>query len=96
MGEHANYKKGRPYLTSVRVPFIIRYPAQVGKNKFIKTAYSSVDFAPTILSLMGVDYTEKFQGIDGSDEILANKKWSTINQVRFMSQWGWGAAVDRH
>ena len=83
MGEHANYNKGKPYQSSAGVPFIIRYPGHVKNGKIVKTAYSSPDFAPTILSIMGVDHSDiSFQGIDGSEEILNDSKW-TKNQRFF-------------
>jgi len=99
MGEHAKYNKGKPYLTSVGVPFIIRMPGHIRKGKIVKTAYSSPDFTPTILSLMGIDYSDiRLQGIDGSNELLSRKLITERSQVRFMTdskQAKWAAAVDR-
>lgn len=99
LGEHGKYNKGTPYQTSAGVPFIIRYPARVKKQNVIKTAYSSPDFAPTILGLMGVDYSDyTFQGIDGSHEILSDTRVTAREQVRFITdskKAKWAAAVDR-
>jgi len=100
MAEHGNYNKGKPYKTSIGVPFIVRWPARIRKRKIVKTAYSSPDFAPTILSLMGIDHgVVNYQGIDGSDELLNNEIWSNREQIRFSSDSkhaNWAAAVDRH
>jgi len=100
MGEHASYNKGTPYLGSVGVPFLIRYPGHIREHKIIKTAYSSPDFAPTILSLMGVDHTHvTFHGIDGSNEILSSSFFSRKKQSRFIihpKEANWVAVVDRH
>ena len=95
MGEHGNYNKANPYLTSAGVPFIIRYPGHITKNKVVTTAYSSPDFVPTTLSLMGVDHSDiTFQDIDGSDEIFNDKGWSrTPQQVRFISAHEWSAVI---
>uniref|UniRef100_A0A7S3Q400 ShKT domain-containing protein n=1 Tax=Chaetoceros debilis TaxID=122233 RepID=A0A7S3Q400_9STRA len=69
--EHGKNNKGRPYDTAAGIPFLIRYPAKVPAGKVVETAYSSVDFAPTILSLMGVTDTGiDFQGVDGTEELL--------------------------
>jgi len=69
--EHSRLNKGQPYETSAGVPFLIRYPGKVPAGKVVETAYSSVDFAPTILSLMGVSDTDvNFQGVDGTEELL--------------------------
>jgi len=95
MGEHGRYNKGNPYQSSAGVPFIIRYPGRVTR-KVINTAHSSTDFAPTILGLMGIDYSGiAFQGTDASDEILSNATSSTLEQVRFIAGPHWAAAVDR-
>ena len=48
LGEHAKLNKGMPYETSMGVPFIVKYPRKVLKGKIIETAYSTIDFAPTI------------------------------------------------
>jgi len=99
MGEHARFNKNKPYKTSAGVPFLIRYPKRIKKGKIVRTAYSSPDFAPTILSLMGIDYSDmNFQGIDGSDELLDKRKTNIREQVRFITdskQAKWAAAVDR-
>ena len=98
MGEHGLYRKGQPYISSMGVPFIIRYPGKIEKSKVVKTAYSSPDFAPTILSLMGIDYSgASFQGIDGSEELLSDEIETNREQIRFSySKKGkWIAAIDR-
>jgi arylsulfatase A-like enzyme len=100
LGEHAKHNKGRPYETSAGVPMLMRWPNKVSAGKIINTAYSSVDFAPTILKMMGVDKDDLyFQGIDGSDEILAPGSESneyTKKQTRFITdsaQSKWASAV---
>jgi len=99
MGEHGKFNKGNPFKTSAGVPFLIRYPNYIKKGKIVKTAYTSPDFAPTILSLMGIDYSDvNFQGIDGSDELLDTKRVNYRKQVRFITDSEkalWVAAVDR-
>ena len=74
--EHGRFNKNTPYETSAGIPFIIRYPEKVPAGKIIETAYSSVDFAPTILSLMGVHNPSgvSFQGVDGSQDLVSNKQ----------------------
>jgi len=100
MGEHSRYNKGLPYKTSAGVPFIIRYPRAIKKGQIVKTAYSSPDFAPTILKLMGVGFKPKdFHGSDGSGEILYRSSITNRKQLRFMTGSDtvvWAAAVDRN
>jgi len=95
LSEHGQYNKGSPYKTSVGVPFIIRYSGNILKGKVVKTAFTTPDFAPTILSIMGIDHSDvNFHGIDGSDAILNSMKINKKEQIRFMYGTGWVAAVN--
>lgn len=71
MGEHLRHNKLTPYDTSAGIPLMIRYPGHIAAGKVIKTAYSSIDFAPTILKIMGVNHNVPFHGADGSTEVLS-------------------------
>jgi len=99
MGEHGRYNKGLPYQMSTSVPFIIRYPNIISKKKVMQTAVSSPDFAPTILSLMGIDHSNiTFQGKDISNQITNDFRTGYRRQVRFTvdtQNGAWAAAVDR-
>ena len=84
-----NIKKRNTYLyigiNQTGVPFLIRYPEKIPMGKVITSASSSVDFAPTILSLMGIDYTPSvFQGSDQSKNFLINEGDSQ-DEIRFMT-----------
>lgn len=75
--EHGKIEKGSPFETSAKIPFLVRYPAAIPKGKIIETPYSSVDFAPTILDLMGVDFdiaglNGHFEGVKASGDLLSN------------------------
>jgi hypothetical protein len=76
--EHGRLNKGNPYKTSAGIPLIVRYPRKIQSGKIIETAYSSIDFAPTVLSLMGVEDTSSatFQGVDGSAELTSSENVS--------------------
>lgn len=80
--EHGKFNKGQPYETSAGIPFLLRYPRKVKQGKLIETAHSNVDFAPTILSLMGVDIDNipssdaNFQGYDVTEELLSDEALS--------------------
>lgn len=87
MGEHLRDDKNMPYETSVVVPFIIKYPGHVPAGKIISTPYSSVDFAPTILSLMDLNETSfvdsngtaSLDGIEGSSSFHRNQRDMLVN-----------------
>jgi len=75
--EHGKIEKGSPFETSAKIPLLVRYPAAIPKGKIIETAYSSVDFAPTILDLMGVSFetaglNSHFEGVKASGDILSD------------------------
>ncbi len=50
------------YDSGVRTPFIIRWPGNVQPGSVSKQLVSSVDIAPTLLSLAGIKPGESFQG----------------------------------
>ena len=100
LAEHGKMNKGRPYRGAAGIPFIIRYPGTVPSGKIIKTAYSSIDFAPSILKLMNVENNDvTFDGIDFTDELLNEKDVTNNRRVRFTFDTGkspvWAAAISQ-
>ena len=98
LAEHGKMRKGRPYRTSAGIPFIVRYPAKERQGKIIKTSYSSIDFAPSILSLMdAVDEEIQFDGVDFSDELLSEDMVTNGDHISFTFLTGdrpaWAAAI---
>ncbi|MCG9793690.1 sulfatase family protein [Flavobacterium algicola] len=94
--EHNRKNKDTPYEASARIPFVIRYPEKIKPGKVIETAYTNVDFAPTILSIMGVKNNVPFHGMDTSADFLNDKKEITSNRITYFAKvgGGWVAAVD--
>ena len=89
--EHGKLNKNTPYETSAGIPFIVRYPEKIQPGKVVETAYSSVDFAPTILGLMDVQNPSgvSFQGIDGSEDLL-NQEMEVKNANQIIFSFGAG------
>uniref|UniRef100_A0A7S3Q4M0 Sulfatase N-terminal domain-containing protein n=1 Tax=Chaetoceros debilis TaxID=122233 RepID=A0A7S3Q4M0_9STRA len=84
--EHGKVNKGKPYETSAGIPFLVRFPGTIPAAKVIETAHSSVDFAPTILSLMGVPVNDTgvdFQGADGSEELLSDPSQTILTNMKY-------------
>ncbi len=71
--EHSRINKGMPYDASAKIPFVIRYPKKIKAGKIINKAYTSVDFAPTILGLLNVDQIDDVHGIDDSKLFTNNE-----------------------
>ena len=103
-GEHHRQNKGVPWEGSARVPFLVYYPAKVKSGTRIDEALSSVDFAPTLMTMFGVSTEQKFHGRDFSKLLTKGsneKKLEDWNDVAFCrgtgEKNGWIMAVsDRY
>ncbi len=75
-----------PYHASAAVPMIMRWPGKIKKGKVIHSIYSTVDFAPTLLGMLQINYDHMdFDGIDASDIVLNDStKISNSSQVRYI------------
>lgn len=98
-GEHCRLNKGVPYEGSARIPFLIYYPGKIKPGTVVREALGTVDFTPTILSMMGVGSKVKYQGRDASALFTGEAKdWNDIAIVRSTSgKSPWIAAIsDRY
>ena len=62
LGEHGWYDKRFMYAESLRMPLIVRYPAEVAPASVCDEIVLNVDFAPTILDLAGLTPPGRMQG----------------------------------
>lgn len=99
-GEHGRQNKGIPLEASAKVPFLIRWPNAVQKQGRVDSVLNTVDFLPTILSLMGVDTLKREHGRDMSELLTTDRTVTTGDDVTFMrstgrpgSSVGWVSAV---
>jgi uncharacterized sulfatase len=94
--EHNRRNKGVPYEASARIPFVICYPKHIPAGKVIRTATVNVDFAPTILSLMGVPTDVPFHGLNTAADFLSPEKEVDADRIAYFAKSGgwWVAAVD--
>ncbi len=68
-------RKQCPWDESIRVPFLIRYPAELGKKgKTIDMPIDTPDVMPTLLGLSGVDIPDTVEGQNFADVIRGTKK----------------------
>ena len=64
-------EKQRPWDESVRIPFLLRYPAINGhKGRVVKTPINTPDILPTLLSLAGIAAPDSLEGEDLSRLIV--------------------------
>lgn len=65
-GEHGRYNKGIPAEASARIPFLLYAPGAVKPGTVVRQALGTVDFKPTILSLMGTPDRTPVEGRDAA------------------------------
>ncbi len=63
-GEHGAFDKSAPYLPSVKVPLILRWPGHVAEGVTDNRLAGLLDLAPTIYDATGVEPTHRLDGID--------------------------------
>jgi arylsulfatase A-like enzyme len=94
--------KLHPWDESIRVPFLLRYPAKLGrKGRHIRAPFNSPDIMPTLLKLAGVPVPDSVQGRDGFD---AHRPASTLISlpvpITEARRWGFaayrGVRTERH
>ena len=65
---HGQQKKQRPWDESILVPFLLRYPAVLGKRgKTINMPINAPDIMPTLLGLSGIEIPASVEGTDFSE-----------------------------
>ncbi|MGI9474994.1 MAG: sulfatase family protein [Rubripirellula sp.] len=69
--------KTRVDVPGARTPFIVRWPAKVRPSSVAANVVSTVDIAPTILELAGLDPLQSFQG-----RSFANTLWDADVETR--------------
>lgn len=77
LGDHGFFDKRFIYEQSIRMPFIVRYPKMIKAGTVNKNIVSNIDFAPTLLDLAGIKFTEKVQG----------KSFKTLLKGKTPSDW---------
>lgn len=70
LGSQGRRLKRKPWEESIRIPGILRYPARVKPGSRSDAIFTHVDFAPTLLSLCGVEAPRSMQGTDLSHLIV--------------------------
>ncbi|MHC4871254.1 MAG: sulfatase family protein [Planctomycetota bacterium] len=63
LGDHGLFDKRLMYEESLRMPFLMQYPAGINGGKVEKRMINNLDFAPTWLDYAGIEIPEDFQGI---------------------------------
>jgi len=73
LGSHGHQKKQRPWDESLRVPFLLRYPALLGQEgREVDALFDAPDIMPTLLGLCGLSIPNTVEGLDFSNYIQGN------------------------
>lgn len=62
LGDHGWFDKRFMYEQSIRMPFVLSWPARVAGGQVVDALVSNVDIAPTLLDAAGLAPTERMQG----------------------------------
>ncbi len=85
LGEFSLYDKSVFYEAAAKIPLIFHYPAKIQPNTVVDQVVSNVDFVPTILELMDIDYdSNSFDG-RSAVELLAGKGDPDWQNLAFLS-----------
>lgn len=80
-GEHGRQNKGIPYEASARIPFVVAAPGLIPAGIRTDVALNTIDFKPTLLSLLGVSAEKPSEGRDASAVLRGgpvSKDWKNL------------------
>jgi arylsulfatase A-like enzyme len=86
------FNKQQPYEESINVPFLIKYPAVLGRNgRTSKMLFNTPDIMPTLLGLCGLPIPKTVEGDDKSTVLLGKTKDTSeavlISSYQPFGQW---------
>lgn len=99
LGQHGFYDKRLILETSLRMPFLIRYPKMIEAGTVNEDLCINVDIAPTLLELAGVKAPEAMQG-RSLVPLLKGEVPEDWRKSQFYTYWGapdhYGIRTDRY
>ena len=92
LGAHGGRNKQQPYDESIRVPFLLRWPAGLGRQpRRLEALITGEDIMPTLLGLCGAPVPRSVEGLDYSGHLRGGKDPSDgaamISCVTPFGQW---------
>lgn len=82
LGEHGWFDKRFMYEESLRMPFVLSYPARVAAGQAVTSLVSNVDLAQTILDFAGTRAPEHMQGASLVPLLATPQAAATLDRVR--------------
>jgi arylsulfatase A-like enzyme len=90
LGDHNLFDKRFMYEESLRMPFLIRYPAEIPAGAVSGDIVTNTDFAPTLLDLAGVPIPGVMQGTSARD-LLRGETPAEWQQSMYYRYWMHGS-----
>lgn len=87
LAQHGFYDKRLILETSMRMPFLIRYPKMIKPGTANNDLCMNVDIAPTLLELAGVEIPESMQGQSMVPILKGKKAPRNWRKAQFYSYW---------
>ena len=87
LGQHGLYDKRLILETSMRMPFVIRYPRQIAADQVNSDLCMNVDIAPTLLDFADVEIPLKMQG-QSMRAILTGEDAAPLRTSQLYTYWG--------
>jgi len=87
LGEHDYIDKRWMYEESIRMPFIIRHPGRTTAGSRSDWLINNTDFAPTLLSMAGVDKPGYMEGHDFSGALDGQKEPADWRKGTYYRYW---------
>lgn len=66
LNSHAQTKKQKPWDESIKVPFVLKFPAKFAAGTKVEKVFSYPDIMPTLLGLCSLPIPESVEGLDYS------------------------------
>lgn len=101
LGQHGLYDKRLILETSIRMPFLIRYPQKIRPGSVNSSLCVNVDLAPTLLQLAGLSAPKEMQGRSFAGMLAGKKQPSDWRKASLYSYWSigpqhYGIRTDRY
>ncbi|MEM9985790.1 MAG: sulfatase/phosphatase domain-containing protein, partial [Bacteroidota bacterium] len=87
LGEHDYIDKRWMYEESMRMPFLVRYPAMIEAGSTTDAMVNNTDFAPTIIELAGGEVPSYMQGRSFKAVLPAGEEPSDWKQATYYRYW---------
>jgi len=85
LGEHDYIDKRWMYEPSMRMPFIVHYPAMINESRRTGLLINNTDFAPTMITLAGGEEPDYMQGSSFINTLMGKEEnnWRTATYYRY-------------